>query len=150
MRHYPATAYRVTAPVLNREEVIHGSLRERVFALEAEMLKEPQVHIEPVHRFAQGLYSREVTLPAGSLSTGHIHAQEHISVISKGRCKIVTEDGTQEIAAPFTMIVPPGRKNCVYAIEDTVWTTFHATPARTVEEAEATLIVAPEAVKWLS
>lgn len=99
-----------------------------------------QLHIEPRHTFAQGLYAREVTLPAGSVAVGHRHLQEHICIISKGRVIVVTEQGTTEIAAPATMIIPAGRKNCVHAVEETVWTTIHATNAQTSEEAEALLV----------
>ena len=130
-------------------------MRARVLAMESAMLAMPEHHItiEPVHRFAQGLYAREVTLPAGTTATGMIHGQEHICIISKGRALVVIEGGTQEIAAPATMIVPRGTKNCVHALEDTVWTTIHATEARTPEEAEATLILPhfpEEDTPWLS
>lgn len=135
----------LTAPVV--------PMRSRVMALQRQMQAMPEhhIHIEPVHRFAQGLYAREVTLPAGSTAVGHCHAQEHIVVISKGRVRVVTESGAEEIAAPATMIVPKGRKNCVHALEETVWTTVHATPATTPEEAEASLIMTDgESIKWLS
>ena len=104
-------------------------------------MPEHQIVIEPVHRFAHGLYAREVTLPAGSTATGMIHGQEHICIISKGRALVVTDDGAQEYAAPATLIVPRGRKNCVHALEETVWTTIHATRAKSVADAEATLIL---------
>lgn len=143
----------VTAPLGARpvlpigEEVIKAPAREEmrahIAALESAMMAMPEHHItiEPVHRFAEGLYAREVTLPAGSTATGLIHGQEHLCIISRGRVLVVTDEGAQEFAAPATMIVPRGRKNCVHAIEETVWTTVHATPARTVEDAEAMLIL---------
>lgn len=118
-------------------------LNDRVMALQSQMMAMTEHHIQivPVHRFAHGLYAREVTLPAGSTAVGYRHAQEHIVVLSKGRVQIVTEGGTVEVAAPATMIVPAGRKNCVHALEETVWTTVHASAAATVEEAEAALIL---------
>lgn len=114
-----------------------------VMALQAQMhaMPEHQIVIEPVHTFAHGLYAREVTLPAGSTAVGHAHAQEHIVILSKGRVLVVGEHGTEELAAPHTMIVPKGRKNCVHALEETVWTTVHASPAKTAEEAEAALVL---------
>lgn len=129
------------------EEVIRvpgrEGMRAHIAELEGRMLAMPehQIVIEPVHCFAQGLYAREVTLPAGCTATGHIHGQEHICIISKGRVLVVTDEGAREFAAPATMIVPAGRKNCVHALEETVWTTIHATEARTPEEAEAMLIL---------
>lgn len=126
---------------------------EHVMALQAKMqaMPEHQIVIEPTHIFAHGLYAREVTLPEGSTAVGYAHAQEHICIISKGRVLVVGEDGTQEIVAPATMIIPRGRKNCVHALEETVWTTIHASPAKTVDEAEAALILPDaEAIKCLS
>lgn len=127
-------------------EGVIGDPGALIAALQSRMMAMPEHHIviEPVHRFAHGLYSREVTLPEGCTAIGHRHAQEHICIISKGRVLVVSEDGTEEIAAPATLIVPRGRKNCVHALEQTVWTTVHACNARTPEEAETALIM-PEA-----
>ena len=87
---------------------------------------EAQVHIEPRHIFSDGLYGREVFLPAGTVAVGHRHKQAHICIVSAGKCLVVAEDGTTEVEAPATFIVPVGRRNCVHAITDTVWTTVHA------------------------
>ena len=124
---------------------------ERVLALQSRMLAMPdhQIVIEPRHYFAHGLYAREVTLPEGSTAIGYRHAQEHICIISQGRVKVVSEDGVREIAAPATMIIPAGRKNCVHALEETVWTTVHASDAATPDEAFAALVI-PEELKCLS
>ena len=140
------------------------TLSENVLALQAAMLAMPEHHIQikPSHTFAHGLYAREVTLPAGCAAIGHAHAQEHICFITRGRVQIVGKDGVSEITAPAMLVVPAGRKNCVHALEETVWTTVHASEAKTVEEAEQTLIIPEmvdgkpiplpheEANKWLS
>ena len=105
-------------------------------------MPEAQVHIEPRHIFSDGLYGREVRLPAGTVAVGHRHKQAHICIISEGRCLVVAEEGTQEVEAPATFVVPVGRRNCVHAITDTVWTTVHAVPndTRDVEAIEALLV----------
>ena len=124
---------------------------ERVLALQSRMLAMPnhQIVIEPRHFFAQGLYAREVTLPEGSTAIGYRHAQEHICIISQGRVQVVSEDGVVEIAAPATMVIPAGRKNCVHALEETVWTTIHASDVKTPDDAFAALVL-PEELKCLS
>lgn len=104
-----------------------------------------QVHLEPVHRFAQGLYSRELTLPAGTIAVGHRHAQEHICIVSAGECEVLSETGgARVVKAPATFIVPPETKNCVRALTDTVWTTVHATDLRDVDAVEAALLMSPD------
>ncbi len=77
------------------------SLRTQVMRLEDAMRKEPdQIHIEPVHYFAHGLYAREITIPKGAVLTGKIHLFEHINVISKGDISVLTEDGGQAHQGP--------------------------------------------------
>jgi hypothetical protein len=119
-----------------------------VDALENLMRDHPgQIAIVPRHAFAQGLYAREVTLPEGSTAVGYRHRQSHVCIISKGRALIVAEDGVTEVAAPCTMIVPAGRKNCVHALEETVWTTIHAAESQNVAELEAMLVEGGEALE---
>jgi hypothetical protein len=115
-------------------------LRDKIDHLEALMRREPQVEIEPVHHFANGLYAREITIPAGTLLTGKIHRTEHLNVISKGRIVVWTEDGMKEVSAPFTMVSRPGTKRVGYALEDTVWITIHATTETDLVKLEAELI----------
>lgn len=114
------------------------AIRADIAALETAMLAmDSQIHIEPVHSFARGLYAREVTLPAGCTATGLIHAQEHFCFISRGRVLVLSETGgAREVVAPAMFTVPRGTKNCVHAVEETVWTTVHATELRDVAEIE--------------
>ena len=75
--------------------------------------------------FADGLYAREMTLPAGTVITGAVHKTQHITIISQGRVLVLRPEGPQEFAAPAMFVSEPGVKNAVHALEDTVWTTFH-------------------------
>lgn len=119
------------------------SISAQVDALATAMhaMPDAQVQIAPRHIFSDGLYGREVRMPAGTIAVGHRHKQAHICIISEGRCLVVAEDGTQEVEAPATFVVPVGRRNCVHAITETVWTTIHAVPndMRDVAEIEAAL-----------
>lgn len=117
-------------------------MREKIDRLEAYMRDMPQREIETVHRFGGGIYAREITIPAGTLLTGKIHKTEHMNIVSKGRIVVWTEDGMKEVAAPFTMVSSPGSKRVGYALEDTVWTTLHATHERDLAKLEADLIAA--------
>lgn len=120
------------------------NISAQVDALAATMhaMPEAQVQIDPQHIFSDGLYGREVRLPAGTIAVGHRHKQAHICIVSAGKCLVVGEDGTTEIEAPATFVVPVGRRNCVYAITNTVWTTIHAVPndCRDVATIEAALV----------
>ncbi len=115
-------------------------LRSSIYALEERMLELPQVEMPPTHRFADGLYAREITIPKDTLLTGAIHRREHINIISKGRIAVLTEDGVRIVEAPCTLVSRPGTKRVGYALEETVWTTVHATCETDVERLEAELV----------
>lgn len=93
------------------------------------------------HHFTDnGLYAREMIIPKGTIITGRIKKHEHISVISAGLVSEVTEDGVQNIRAPYTMVSKPGTKRIVWAHETTVWTTIHAVSSTDLQEVEDELI----------
>lgn len=118
-------------------------LRVQILDLEQRMLAlPPEEHLDiPVrHYFANGLYAREVVIPAGALVVGKIHRAPHINVISKGRISVETDRGMETIEAPFTFVAPPGTKRAGYAHEETVWTTFHASQETDLEKLETELI----------
>ena len=93
------------------------------------------------HSFSEGMYTREIFIPAGTILVGKIHRHEHPNFILKGSVVVLTESGGQEeFIAPTYMISPAGTKRVVYTYEDTVWVTVHATNCKTPEEAEAEII----------
>lgn len=114
--------------------------RQQIQALEDAMRKFDRLEIETRHYFAKGLYAREVRIPAGALVTGKIHREEHINIVSKGRIAVVTETGQEIVEAPAIIVSGPGTKRAVLALEDTVWTTIHATEERDLDKLEANLI----------
>lgn len=114
--------------------------RAQIVRLENEMRKCEQIHIEPVHHFANGVYAREITIPAGTLLTGKVHKTEHLNIISQGRITVWTEDGMKTVEAPYTIVSRPGTKRVGLAHTDTVWTTIHGTHEKDLDRLEAELI----------
>ena len=114
--------------------------RERIEHFEAAILALPQLDLHLAHHFADGLYGRELHIPAGTAATGAIHKREHINVILKGRIQVATEQGYIEIQAPAVFVSPPGTKRAVVTLEDTVWLTVHASVSKTVDDAESELV----------
>lgn len=107
-------------------------LREKIDQLEQLMFAETEQHIDfeklTRHYFSNGLYCREITIPAGTLLTGKIHKTEHINIVSKGDISVMTENGIERVRAPATIISKPGTKRIGFAHTETVWTTIHANP----------------------
>lgn len=99
------------------------------------------IHIEPVHRFADGIYAREITIPKGTLLTGKIHRTRHLNIVSAGQIAVWSEgEPLRVITAPYSFVAEPGTRRLGYAYEDTVWTTIHATTETDLEKLEAELI----------
>lgn len=124
------------------ESNINMEFREKISNAESLMMQEQQVELTTKHYFSNGLYARELHIPAGTLLTGKIHADEHLNIVSKGKILVATEDGAKEISAPATIVSLPNTKRIGYAVEDTVWTTIHPNPDNLddLEKLEATLI----------
>lgn len=113
-----------------------GSLVEKVDSLQSFMLDLPQVKCEVIHRFAPGLYIREVTVPAGTMAVGHWQRTEHLNILLKGRVTVLNDDGsTTDLVAPMIFVGKPGRK-CGYIHEDMVWQNIYATTETDVEKLE--------------
>lgn len=115
--------------------------------LEAAFLDLPQADCPITHRFAPGIYIREVRMPAGSYIIGHHHRTDHLNIMLTGHLTILNEDGTKtELHAPQTFIAPAGRK-IAYIHEDVIWQNVFATEESDVETLEAMFLDKSEA--WL-
>ena len=96
--------------------------------LEAVMMQFPEELIDGplVHKFTDGMYIREIFMPAGSLWTSKIHKTEHPYVVSYGKAAVsIDAQELYEITAPYTGITKPGTRRVLYILEDCIWTTFH-------------------------
>ena len=102
-------------------------MREKVEQLEQMMQAYDPAVLPLKHYFADGLYAREMFMPAGVILTGAVHKTNHICILSKGRVRVASEAGPIELVAPATIVSPPGTKRAIYALEDSVWTNIHAT-----------------------
>lgn len=101
----------------------------------------------PVHRFIDGVYMRELTMPAGSTIVGKRHAQEHFVVMTKGRCVCVTERGQEDLVAPCVFVSPAGEKRALFMHEETTWLTVHRTDHTNLDAIEDDLILARYRIK---
>lgn len=92
------------------------------------MLKRPQVDLPLFHRFAPGIYIRELHIPAGVTSTGKIHKSEHIGVLIKGVRDMLIDGEVHTISAPYTATIKAGSKLACYTWEDSIYVTIHSNP----------------------
>jgi hypothetical protein len=119
-----------------------GTRDEVIDVVESIMASHPQVECPLVHRFTNNMYIREIFVPAGTLLTSKIHKYEHPFVLSKGSISILDGEGGQmDISAPFCGITKENTRRIVFVHEDCVFTTFHVTDKKTVEEVEDEILI---------
>jgi len=97
--------------------------------------------LTPIHRFTEGIYTRELTMPAGTIIVGKRHAQEHLVTMTKGFCTCVTERGWEDMHGSTTFLSPAGEKRVLFIHEETTWITTHRTDAITLDSVEKDLIL---------
>jgi len=115
----------------------------RIDELEATMLNNfSMINCPLVHRFTEGLYVREIFMPAGSLITSKIHKTQHQFFILKGAVSVWNNDGEEVyLEAPYIGTTEPGTRRVLYIWEDCIWATSHPNPNNeTVEEIEERII----------
>lgn len=135
-RRLEGTTYRF-AGLTMREKV---ELAERVMKARG-----TPVEIPVRHYFSDGVYAREIRIPAGTLLTGKIHKRTNLNLLSAGEISVLTERGVERVRAPFTVVSPAGTKRIAYAHTDCVWTTVHGTHETDLEKIEAEFIAQSEA-----
>jgi len=92
------------------------------------------------HSFADGCYIREVFNPKGEFLVTKIHKVSHPYFLLKGVMTILSEDGEKRIRAPHYGITPAGTQRIIYAHEDCVFVTVHATNLKDIKEIEEKVI----------
>lgn len=102
-------------------------VNEKIEAMESEMLQHDQVEMPVEHRFINGMYARELTIPKGTLLTGRVHKFGYVDIMLSGDITVATPDGVKRLTGTHILEGVPGRKRAGYAHEDTHWITVHRT-----------------------
>lgn len=119
--------------------------QDDIIQLQSLMLKGDTIELETRHHFSDGLYARELFIPAGVCLVGALHKTKHLYTVVKGKCRVSTQFENIEIEAPFMGETIPGTKRVIYAETDCVWITYHPTELTNVEEIEKA-ILEPEGI----
>jgi len=96
------------------------------------------------HRFTDGMYIREIFMPAGTVLTSRIHKTNHPFSIQKGKCNVYDGDDLQVLEAPHLGITEKNTRRLIHVMEDTIWVTFHVTDKTDLAEIEKELLVERE------
>ena len=101
--------------------------------------KLPQIEIPLKHYFSDGVYIREVIMPKNSFIVGKIHKTKHMNIVQQGKCLVWMNGEVHNIEAPYTFESEAGTQKILKIIEDTVWTTIHATEETDIDTLEESL-----------
>lgn len=98
------------------------------------------------HVLADGLYTRTMDLPKGSLAFGAKHRTGMVTFLAKGDVTFITSKGPTRYTAPSVWTDEPGVKRAAYAHEDSVVVTVCPSSSSSIEDIEKELIIPEEEV----
>ena len=97
------------------------------------------VGIAVSHRFAGGLYAKEMRVPAGAQIGKHRHGFDHFSALMQGSAELDV-DGTRTVhQAPALLTIEAGKRHVITALTDIVWHCIHATDETEADKIDAVL-----------
>lgn len=95
---------------------------------DAELVQYGETECDLTHRFTPNLYTRELFLKAGTLGTTVLHLTTHPFFIIKGDISMwYREVPLIRCKAPYIGITNAGTRRMLYAHEDSIMVTCHAT-----------------------
>lgn len=118
-------------PVVSDDIIIKETVDEKIDRLEAVMQSYEAVDCPLKHRFTDGMYIREIFMPAGSLITSLKHITNHPFFVLQGKVTVYSDvDGEMFIEAPYIGITMPDTRRVLFIHEDTIWATCHVTTVK--------------------
>lgn len=115
------------AAVVHLEKELTDGIADGLYDCAKDQTSLRHFFVEPVEEFGCGLYTRELTVPAGLTFTGALHRHAHMVFLLKGELLVISESGKKHIKAPHTWSAPAGTKRAFLALEDSILTNVHLT-----------------------
>lgn len=92
------------------------------------------------HSLADGLYIRQLTVPARTLTVTKIHAVNHAFFLMKGTISVLTEEGIKKFNAPYHGITRAGTKRIIFHHDEVIFVTVHSTKETDISKIEVEVI----------
>lgn len=115
--------------------------QDDIYKFQSLMQAGDTVELDVQHHFSDGLYARELFIPAGVCLVGALHKTRHMYMVVSGKCRVSSQYGNQEIVAPFMGETLVGTKRVIYAETDCVWVTYHPTDLTDIKDIEKALLL---------
>jgi hypothetical protein len=127
----------------NKEVIVEDiNIGQRMDEIEATLLQNLELLTLPLlHRFTDGLYIRELSIPKGTMLTSKTHKTQHQFILLKGVISVWDNDGTEHLlSAPYCGVTQPNTRRIAYAWDDCIWSTCHPNPEnKSLDELELDL-----------
>ena len=93
-----------------------------------------------VHHFSDGLYAKQMIIPADTMILKHTHSFSHLSILASGKVAVMRGDEVDVIEAPACIEIKAGLVHGVKALTDCVWFCVHATDEKDASKVDNVLI----------
>lgn len=122
-------------------QLLSSAMIENIEAIENEMLKHEQVDIPTKSNNINGMYTRQILIPKGTIITGRVHLYDYVDIMLSGDISVATQDGVKRYSGYNVFHGAAGRKRAGYAHDDTHWITIHNSKIKDGDEFYNTLTV---------
>jgi len=131
----------------NTAVITAESMRQKVVALQDELLQMPQADIVTTHTFLPGVYERKITVPPWTVLTGAAHKTGYRVRLEKGTIAVNRETEVMLLVAPYEFEAKAGEQRAGRVFdEEVVWVDIYDNPdnCEDLTMLEERLYVVPE------
>lgn len=100
----------------------------------------PQVKMPTQHFLLDGIYVRQIFIPAGTAFVGRVHKKQHYFMVLKGSAAVTTESGPTILQAGMVLMSGPGTRRAGVTAEDCIFCSIHRTEATCLADIEEDLV----------
>ena len=141
-----ATTYDI-APFVNMGLANFEVTKDKIVALQDELLKMEQADIVTEHTFAPGIYERKIIVPAWTVLTGAAHKTDYKIRLEKGTIAVNIGTEVKTLTAPLEFDASAGEQRVGRVFdEEVIWVDIYENPDDCTDIAilEERLYVVPE------
>lgn len=99
-----------------------------------------EVDLGTKHHFTDGVYAKEMHLPAGYKAYSHQHSYSHFGMLAKGAAIVRTDEGSTTYNAPAIIEIMANTNHEITALRDVTWFCIHATQETDEDKVDQVLL----------
>jgi hypothetical protein len=108
--------------------VVEATMEGKIQELKRAAHDLPQVSMPTKHYLVNGMYARQILIPAHTAFVGRKHRIQHYFMCLKGGAMVTMDDGTiGNIKAGMVLMCQPGSQRIGVTYDDTIFVTVHRT-----------------------